>query len=937
MGRNVVGREPELGELAGALEAAAGGSPSVVLVAGDPGIGKSTLVAEAAARCAVPSFVGRCVHVGGDAIALAPLVDLTRQVQRRGDGTAADLATALQRGGAADVFGLTLQLLGDLGSEGATLVGFEDLHWADPGTWDVFDYLARNLVDERVVLVGTYRPDEVSRDVGMRRRVAELARVPIVRRLELRGLDRNAVAVHAASVLGIPPPPSFVDELLRRGQGNPFFTEELAAAHLAGESIPALLSELLAADIAALSPAARHVVGAVAAVGRDTDPALLEAVVDVDSATTEAAVREALDARVLVVEPTTDTYRVRHPLIGEVAYGALLPTERRRLHRSIADTLRANPRFALTTTDAAGELAFHLDRAGDEAAAFDALLAAADASESIAPATCVTHLERAFALWDAHGGARSTDERIARMWVAADLLSAVGENRRAADLARAALALGAPPHGQAWARERLGRYLWSDGRMAESVAMYREAAELAEGADTSMMAPAFAGLGQADLMFCDFEGAERWSRRALEIAADDDRAARAMAERVVGVLEAMHGDIDGGVARCRRAVELAEGLHRRSLAVAYLGMLLLDVGRPEEAVQVALDGAAEAQRAGFETSFGAFLNAVAAIGLVRLGRWNDADVVLGTVAGIDPMAVAVVGIVTSATILAARRGDRERATALAARVRELTTDAWHEPLVHEAIAEVHLNAREWDAVVDAAERGLSPVGHDVRWPARFASLLATATVERTLDALARREDVDAAAVAAELRRRVDAVRSAPGTSGPVAEVDFAVADAVITRLTGADAERFAHAAQLAEALGDPWTAAGMRLHEAEAAAAQGEAARAADALRAAHERATRLDAKPLLEDVDALSRRARISVEVASVVTLGNDDVARLGLTPREAEVLALLAAGRTNREIGTELYVSEKTASVHVSNILRKLGVTTRVEAAAVAQRLGI
>jgi DNA-binding NarL/FixJ family response regulator len=129
----------------------------------------------------------------------------------------------------------------------------------------------------------------------------------------------------------------------------------------------------------------------------------------------------------------------------------------------------------------------------------------------------------------------------------------------------------------------------------------------------------------------------------------------------------------------------------------------------------------------------------------------------------------------------------------------------------------------------------------------------------------------------------------------------------------------------------------MRLHEADAAAAHGEAARAAEALRTAHEVATRLGARPLLEDIDALSRRARISVEVAAAPVLGNEDVTRLGLTPREAEVLSLVAAGRTNREIGTELYVSEKTASVHVSNILRKLAVTTRVEAAAVAQRLGI
>jgi DNA-binding NarL/FixJ family response regulator len=169
------------------------------------------------------------------------------------------------------------------------------------------------------------------------------------------------------------------------------------------------------------------------------------------------------------------------------------------------------------------------------------------------------------------------------------------------------------------------------------------------------------------------------------------------------------------------------------------------------------------------------------------------------------------------------------------------------------------------------------------------------------------------------------------------EMHLALAHAVVTRLIAPDPDACARAAQVAERAGDPWTAATARLHEADAAAATGAAARAADALRAAHDTATRLGARPLLDDIAALSRRARISVEVAAAPTITVGGVERLGLTPREAEVLALVAAGRTNREIGTRLYVSEKTASVHVSNILRKLGVTTRVEAAAVAQRLGV
>jgi DNA-binding CsgD family transcriptional regulator/tetratricopeptide (TPR) repeat protein len=944
----VVGRDAELAVFARTFEAAAAGSPSVVLVSGDAGIGKTTLVAEAARRAAAAAYLGRGVHVGGDPIALAPLVDLVRQVRRRhsvedGDVPAlAELADALQHGGeqhrTADVFALTLDLVGELGRLGPVMIGIEDLHWGDPATCDVVEYLIRNLSDEPVVMVATFRHDKLAADPMLRRRVAELGRLPIVHRIELTGLDRAAVAIHAAAVLGIPPPPSLIDELVRRGEGNPFFTEELVGAHLAGATIPTLLSELLAADIAALDPAARQVIGAIAAAGRDIQPALLEAVVDIDPARVESALRTAIEARVVVIDAASDTYRLRHPLLGEVAYGGLLPSERRRLHRSIADALRNDPRLALTATDAAGELAFHLDRAGDGGAAFAALLDAADAAATIAPAACLTHLERAFALWDDHGGTHPVAERIERLWQAADLASAVGNDPRAIELARDALDRGTPRRGKAWAHERLGRFLWTAGRMADSAAEYQQAAALVESEPDAQAALAHAGLAQADLMFCHFDAAERWARRALDVAAADDTATRSMAMRVLGVLDAYHGKLDDAVERCRAAVDMVVDPHRQALASAYLALTLFDTGRTGEAVTVAVDSAAAAQRAGFETSFAAYHWGIAAHGYIRLGQWADADAVLRDAAGVDATAVGAIQLAAAAATLAARRGDTTTAHDLADRLARLPSDPWHDAVIAAATAEVHLCARDWDRAAAVAEQALNPPpGIDVRLPATFASLLAKAVVERTLDAVARRDDIDRGDVADDLRRRIAAAAPLPGAAGPVAGMHLAAAEAHITRLERPDPHVFAAVADAADDLGDVWTATTMRTHEADAAASRGTAARAADALRRAHETAVELGARPLLEDIESLSRRARISVDVITVTALEDDDVSRLGLTPREAEVLALVAAGRTNRQIGTELYVSEKTASVHVSNILRKLGVTTRVEAAAVAQRLGV
>jgi DNA-binding NarL/FixJ family response regulator len=182
------------------------------------------------------------------------------------------------------------------------------------------------------------------------------------------------------------------------------------------------------------------------------------------------------------------------------------------------------------------------------------------------------------------------------------------------------------------------------------------------------------------------------------------------------------------------------------------------------------------------------------------------------------------------------------------------------------------------------------------------------------------------------------VWASPGTSPALdAAAHLAHATASLTRLTGPDPDAWAEAARRWSALGDRWALARARLREAEAAASAGAAARAAASLREAHQIASELGATTILQDVDAVSRRTRISVTAPARVALDDTSVARLGLTAREAEVLALVAAGRTNREIGEELFVSDKTASVHVSNILRKLGVTTRVDAAAVAQRLGL
>jgi DNA-binding CsgD family transcriptional regulator len=261
-------------------------------------------------------------------------------------------------------------------------------------------------------------------------------------------------------------------------------------------------------------------------------------------------------------------------------------------------------------------------------------------------------------------------------------------------------------------------------------------------------------------------------------------------------------------------------------------------------------------------------------------------------------------------------------------------------LLDSASAEVYLALGDWAQAVVTAESGwassqaISPL-----WSGRFAMLSIIAAVEQALDAQAQRQSFDLPALISRLRERLDAVDSA--FSNGVVAIDIAAhlahAAAHFTRIQEPDPDAWAHAARSWESMSDRWATATARLREAEAAVATGATARAAAALQDAQQSASQLDARPLLDEIAAVARRSRLSLERPTPAVLQKASIDHLGLTSREAEVLTHVAVGRTNRQLGEALFISEKTASVHVSNIMRKLGVTSRVDAAAIAQRLGV
>lgn len=961
-----VGRDRQISSLAEAYFDARAGAGRVVLVGGDAGIGKSRLVREFATRVRVPLVTGASPPVAGEDIPFAPIGDLLRTVRR--DQTLArrirqDRATAglvplapelwgeprsgVRGPDATAVFESVLAMLATLSVEGPLVVLLEDLHWADPATWDLLAFLSRALTDERVVVVATYRDDEVTAASDQRRMLADLIRSDKVRRILLGPLDPDDVAAQVSALCG-PVSSARLQDIVRRSAGNPLFVEALTAGDGPDGAVPAALDDLLAARMARLPAQTRAVLRAMGVIGRQTVHELLAAAVQLPDEDLEAALRPALDQRLVVVVPDEDAYALRHPLWADAAAADAMPSERRRLHGRIADALAADPRLAVTPAGLHGERAAHLLGARRLAEALREYMAAANVSMLVAPGAAHRQLEQALDLWSRVDAAErpSETDHVDVLWDAAEMAEISGLGQRAIELAEHALASDPRPTS-ATRLERLGRYLWAGNRIEESEAAYRRAAAAIPDGDRSLdTARTLAGLAQAAYLSCRYAQAAEHCRAALAVATAVGEAASWVtihASRVLGAVLSERGLDEEAVALCRQAHQraLADSDPERHLAAIYLVMVLANAGRDDEAVPLALDAMADAQRAGVSTSFGMYLAAMAAECMIHVGRWDEADTLLRLQpAADDAIPVTALRLRLAQAWLAGRRGDHDTAASLLDRCESMDADVYHRLLTVFRRGEAALDRGDWATAAASAMRGRAVVtSENASVSVRLLWVDIASQVELLLDALARRENVDAGverdrllAEIAILRRQLTDI----GVSRS-SEAFLQLAAAEAHRLTPVgSAERWAEVAHTWTSLQRPWRAAQARLRQAEAAVDAGDVGTAQLALRSAHAVAGDLRAEPLTTAVERLAARTRLRLEAAPAAA-GTDSgpAPSLGLTSREAEVLSLVSLGYSNREIGERLFVSGKTVSVHVSNILRKLGVTTRVEAAAVAQRL--
>ena len=942
----LIGRRAELAVLDAALTDAAGGAGRLVLVEGDAGVGKTRLVqrfAERAAESGAAVLTGGCLQLEADlpyapfAEALATIPSAFFAGQPGGDGRAGEfrrVAEAIATAGRPVVLVL------------------EDLHWADASTRDLLVFLQRALRHAPVLQVGTHRSGEIAGDHPVAGMVAELGRLPHCERLRLPPLDPAETTALARGLLGVEPAAEMVKVLLTRAEGNPFFTEELVAAWPARGEVPQTVREVVITRLARLSPGARQLARLASVAGRTAGHDLLAGLAGLSQVDLDTAVRELIHHGQLVTTGENgsgdgggDGYAFRHALIREAIYADLLPGERRAAHGRVARLLDGRPGAA-----SAAELAHHWDAAGEPAEALVASVRAGDAaSAGFAPAEAHVHYERALRWW----GSAAEPAELAGVDLdtllerAAEAASLASRNPRAVELTRqriTELDEHTDPERVALAYAVLSYRAWASADWPLSRQANERALELIP-ADSPARVPILARRAGLAMLSSRHRQAIEHATALLPVAeAAGDRTSLARGLMVLGLCEVGLGHVEAGLGYLRRHLAVADETREpRMLGVSYANHpeALVWVDRPREALAMAREGVERAGQFGFDFYLLLIVgNQVRA--LAELHRWDEA--LDSSEDPSDPAADAFTRLPVDLTRadLYLKRGARAEATALLDRCAEVLTgqdDVQFGTELSALQALLAIEERRWADARAAVAEGLR-VAMSADNQHRAARLVAVGV---RVEAAAV-DDARASGAAADLeaaRAAADAVLTAGSAHLAALESDgavalprtrrwWAVARAERTRLGTPSPAAWASAA--AESSHDRHLTAYARFREAEAVLlARGPRQRAVSALTAAAAVATELRAEPLAAMARALAERARIPLSAALPDQPPEDP---LGLTAREAEVLDLLGRGLTNPEIAGELFISTKTASVHVSNILRKLGLKSRIQAAALAQR---
>ena len=944
----MVGRERQLDALRDVAARAGSGEPGTALVLGEAGVGKTRLVNELVAELETQGFlcpVSHGVDLAGGELPFGATTELLRSLirsvgvsdARRLLGAHAPMLGALvptlgqpQQGTPVDramVFGSILTLLEGLGRPVCWVL--DDLQWMDAATRDLVSYLSRVLMDVPVLLLATIRADGATPG-DLPDTLVELGRICTV--VALQPLEPHEVAAQVAGIVDTELEPAEVARICEVSDGLPFFVEQLVAS---GGTSTGSLRAVVLTGLTGLTGGARALLEA-AAVGEGLLlPTYLQAVTGLDDHF-GPAVAETREHGVLRLGDGRDQLHFRHALLRE-AIDAELTTERRTaLHAAWANVIEDAMDTAPPDPLHVMERARHRHAVGGPGA-FAAALAAAQVVEAIADQGLQAQWwGRTLALWP--GPARDRDvEGVSRDWALFRLVAALWGIGKPDEFSR--LLAGELAGESDWLR---CRWLQLLQRQVDRE-LQRDYDPVIPPADADRVLARLRGSGP-DLRVTTMLIllADDWNRERPDLVpamleealrraqAEEDHDAVMEAFSLLGGHEAAQGRPDSEIELCRRALEWVQQ-HRpaaRLTAKNYLTACLVNNGHYDEAVELAESVLQEIGDPRLLPTLWVGENIGLAVASSALGDWDRA---LAAVAAGDIPASggrADAGRRWAGAVIHARRGERALAEAELAAMPESPASAprgfqGSMEGIFRALATLEIAAAAHDVeAVRSASLRVAQLTHpgdaplDV-WEAFAAGLRAgvarAGTDEATADYVA--------AVARDVEHRVQ--------GGRIADACRLEIDAHLARMTDTDTSgQWRAVVDLWQVPGRVYDVAYVRVFEAECALRDGDREHARAALADAREACEHLGAVPLLTRVNATARRGRLDI--------GDDIAASAGLTAREVEVLGLLADGRTNAQVAEALVMSPKTASVHVSHIIAKLGLTNRTEAAAYAHRNG-
>lgn len=977
----LIGRQSHMAELDACLAAVAQGAGRVVFVAGDAGVGKTRLIREwtqrFAGRPATDLVRGLCYHED-PAVPYGPFVDALRAELR-----IAGPQTLVQRAGPwlSDLVKLLPELeplaapsshvsdghfqkrrlfaaihhaLQPIQPQQPRVIVLEDVHWADQTSLDLIRYLAQSIKHDPLLLLASYRTDALHRRHRLTHLITELTRERLYDELRLEPLSRTELAGLLESTLDRALPASFSDVLFARTEGNPFFTEELLRALIAQERIDPLL------DLAQQSRNLQHV-----ELPLSLKESILSRTTDLDATTTDVlryaavigrrfefegllrltglteielvnAIERLVERQLVVEEPDSveDRYSFRHALTREAIYDDLLGRERRIKHREVVHVLETL--YAADLSRVVDQLAYHSVQARELAKAGRyARLAGERAARMYAHREALSQFELALELLEGDDAGDRAD-LYDRLGHAAYPLGETELATRAWQAARQLFIELGDPQRLAGVERWLSHVAWSRGDAAAAFAHARTGlAALENGPPCTELAMAYSALSHLYMLSDQHQESLEWGRKALHLAEQlGDERVKAHALNNIGTALCDVGDFTRGIAALEQSLEFAQraDLPYDSIRAYHnLGAQLTQQGNYQRARHVLHECVAFAQRFGWEqgpVTISSFTKLI--LIEIALGNWVEAQQWIDRVLHVTtaPTAHTRLYVLVNQGELWLRQGR----VAEAQRVLEELQPEFEQhddrfailPLL-QSLAYVYLEQNHVARAVALAERAIA-LAQTATWAVDGCYKLSW-----VVEVLLRGGQLDLA------RQHVERmIQSGQTMDTPISQALRIDAQGLLALYE----QRFKDADVHFQALAERWHALGLPLDEALARRNRAEALlqtgdpafreAARQELTTARSLLNALGAASELETTEALARRFNL---LRRIVRSGDH---RNALTPRERQVLSLVAHGYSNRAISEALVIAEKTAEIHVSNILSKLGFSSRVQAAAYAVEQG-